>query len=134
MAGDRKSGTVRFGTYEADLDKRLLTKGGFRIRLQDQPFQVLALLIERAGEVVTRQEIQEKLWSGDTFVAFDEGLNTAIKKVRAALIDNAENPRFIETVPKVGYRFIAPITVASAEEQEVPSAAPLVDVDPTTSS
>jgi DNA-binding winged helix-turn-helix (wHTH) protein/Tol biopolymer transport system component len=127
MAGDRQSGTVRFGTYEADLDKRLLTKGGFRIRLQDQPFQVLALLIERAGEVVTRQEIQEKLWSGDTFVAFDEGLNTAIKKVRAALIDNAENPRFIETVPKVGYRFIVPVTVVSVAKLRSPGVTPSPD-------
>jgi Tol biopolymer transport system component/DNA-binding winged helix-turn-helix (wHTH) protein len=127
MAREIKSGTVRFGIYEADLDNRILTKSGFRIRLQDQPFQVLALLVERAGQVVTRQEMQEKLWSGDTFVAFDEGLNTAIKKVRVALSDNAENPRFVETVPKVGYRFIAPVTPVSADTLEPPSLVPAGD-------
>ena len=115
MGRNGKGNKVQFGIYEADLETHYLTKSGFRIRLQDQPFQVLALLLERAGEVVTRQEIREKIWAEDTFVAFDEGLNTAIKKVRAALSDSAENPRFVETVPKVGYRFIAPVTAVTPE-------------------
>jgi hypothetical protein len=75
--------------------------------LQDQTFQVLALLLERPGELVTREEIQQKLWPRDTYVAFDDGLNTAIKKLRSALSDTADNPRFIETVPRRGYRFVA---------------------------
>ncbi len=121
MAGEKLRGKVRFGVYEADLENRRLTKSGFRIRLQDQPFLVLALLVERAGQVVTRQEIQEKLWATDTFVAFDEGLNTAIKKVRAALNDTADNPRFVETVPKVGYRFIAPVISDIVNSRDTPS-------------
>jgi DNA-binding winged helix-turn-helix (wHTH) protein len=83
---------VRFGVYEADFDNRQLTKSGFRIRLQDKPFQLLVLLLERQGVVVTREELKEKLWPGDTFVEFDVGLNTAVKKLRAALNDSADNP------------------------------------------
>jgi DNA-binding winged helix-turn-helix (wHTH) protein/tetratricopeptide (TPR) repeat protein len=106
---------ARFGLYEADVRQRVLTKGGLKVRLQDQPFQVLALLLERPGELVTREEIQQKLWPADTYVAFDDGLNTAIKKLRSALSDTADNPRFIETVPRRGYRFVAPITIVAAE-------------------
>ena len=76
---------VRFGAFEADLEQRLLLKNGGRVRLQDQPFQILALLLEHAGEVVTREELRAQIWSSDTFVAFDDGLNTAIKKLRLAL-------------------------------------------------
>ncbi len=101
---------VRFGLFEADLQERVLAKAGIRVRLQDQPFQVLALLLERPGELVTREEIQQKLWPADTYVAFDDGLNTAIKKLRSALGDTADNPRFIETVPRRGYRFLAPVS------------------------
>ena len=101
---------ARFGLYEADLQQRVLTKSGLRLRLQDQPFQVLALLLERPGELITREEMQQKLWAADTYVAFDDGLNTAIKKLRFALGDSADNPRFIETVPRRGYRFVAPVT------------------------
>jgi DNA-binding winged helix-turn-helix (wHTH) protein/Flp pilus assembly protein TadD len=100
---------ARFGLYEADLRGFVLTKGGLRVRLQDQPFQLLAVLLERPGEVVTREEIRQKLWPVDTFVEFDDGLNNAIKKLRAALSDAADNPRFIETVPRHGYRFLAPV-------------------------
>ena len=102
---------ARFGLYEADVRQRVLTKGGLKVRLQDQPFQVLALLLERPGELVTREEIRQKLWTADTYVAFDDGLNTAIKKLRSALSDTADNPRFIETVPRRGYRFVAPVTI-----------------------
>jgi TolB-like protein/DNA-binding winged helix-turn-helix (wHTH) protein/Tfp pilus assembly protein PilF len=105
---------VRFGVFEADLDNRQLTKSGFRVRLQDQPFQILVLLLERQDLVVTREELKERLWPGNTFVEFDDGLNTAIKKLRAALSDSAENPRFVETVPRIGYRFVAPVSVSRA--------------------
>lgn len=100
---------ARFGLYEADLQGRVLIKSGLRVKLQDQPFQVLALLLDRPGEVVTRDQIRQKLWASDTFVEFDDGLNSAIKKLRAALSDAADNPRFIETVPRRGYRFLAPV-------------------------
>jgi TolB-like protein/DNA-binding winged helix-turn-helix (wHTH) protein/Tfp pilus assembly protein PilF len=125
--------TARFGVFEADLDSRQLTKSGFRIRLQDQPFQLLALMLERQGQVVTREELKEKLWPSDTFVEFDVGLNTAIKKLRAALNDVAGNPRFVETVPRIGYRFVAPVSVskpgiASTVDPEV--VAPSVEETP----
>jgi TolB-like protein/DNA-binding winged helix-turn-helix (wHTH) protein/Tfp pilus assembly protein PilF len=118
---------ARFGIFEADLDSRRLTKNGFRIRLQDQPFQVLALLLERQGLVVTRDELKEKLWASDTFVAFDDGLNTAIKKLRTALNDAADNPRFVETVPRVGYRFIAPVSIS--QEPAIASPHPVAHFD-----
>jgi len=115
-----KTKIVRFGLFEVDLDQRLLSKEGIRVRLQDQPFQVLVLLLERPYEVVTREEIQQKLWPADTYVAFDDGLNTAIKKLRLALGDSADNPRFIETVPRRGYRFLAnPSLVESMAQTEV---------------
>jgi DNA-binding winged helix-turn-helix (wHTH) protein/tetratricopeptide (TPR) repeat protein/TolB-like protein len=101
---------ARFGLFEADLQQRVLTKSGLRVRLQDQPFQVLALLLERPGEIVPREEIRQRLWSADTYVEFDDGLNTAIKKLRMALGDEADNPRFIETVPRRGYKFVAPVS------------------------
>jgi DNA-binding winged helix-turn-helix (wHTH) protein len=100
---------VRFGLFEFDLAAGELRKQGRKIKLQDQPFQVLELLISRPGEVVTREELQKALWPADTFVEFDQGLNTAIKKIRLALGDSADNPRFIETLPRKGYRFIAPV-------------------------
>jgi eukaryotic-like serine/threonine-protein kinase len=100
---------VRFGSFEADLQEGKLTKTGGRIRLQDQPFRILALLLERPGQLVTREEIRQKLWSQDTFVEFDDALNTAVRKLREALNDSANNPRFLETVPRRGYRFVAPV-------------------------
>src|SRR5579864_880218 len=102
---------VRFGSFEADLQESKLTKAGIRIRLQEQPFQILALLLERPGQLVTREEIREKLWAKDTFVEFDDALNTAVRKLRAALNDSADNPRFLETAPRRGYRFLAPVTI-----------------------
>jgi len=101
--------TVRFGLFELDLDARELRKSGVRIKLQEQPFQILAMLLERPGEIVTREELQNKLWPSDTFVDFDLSLNSAVKKVRQALGDDSENPRFIETLYRRGYRFIAPL-------------------------
>ena len=124
MKSPTKRRIARFGIFEVDLDNRSLTKSGFRIRLQDQPFQVLALLLERKGSVVARDELKEKLWASDTFVAFDDGLNTAIKKLRTALNDAADNPRFVETVPRVGYRFIAPVVISDETETEASPALP----------
>lgn len=103
---------TRFGAFEVDLHSGELYKSGVRLRIQEQPFQVLALLLERPGEVVTRQELREKLWPADTFVDFDTGLNSAVRKLRDALSDSAEEPRYIETLPRRGYRFIAQVEVA----------------------
>ena len=100
---------VRFGTYEVDLRSRELRKNGLKVRLTGQPFQILAILLERPGELVTREELQKRLWPGDTFVDFDSGLNAAVNRVREALGDSAENPRFVETLPRRGYRFIAQV-------------------------
>jgi cholera toxin transcriptional activator len=103
----------RFGVFEIDLAAGELRKSGVKLRLQGQPFQVLALLLERAGEVVTREELQQKLWASDTFVDFDHSLNTAINKVREALGDSASSPRYVETLARRGYRFIAPVQSAA---------------------
>src|SRR5215471_14465997 len=99
----------RFGLFEADLRAGELRKSGTRLRLQEQPWQVLVALLEHAGQVVTRDELRERLWPTDTFVDFDHSLNIAINKVRDALGDDAAKPRFVETVPRRGYRFIAPV-------------------------
>jgi Tol biopolymer transport system component/DNA-binding winged helix-turn-helix (wHTH) protein len=101
--------SVRFGLFEANFATGELRKNGRRVKLQEQPFQVLALLVQRAGQVVSREELQKTLWPADTFVEFEQGINTAVKKIRQGLNDSAENPRFIETLPRKGYRFIAPI-------------------------
>ena len=100
---------VRFGSFEADLEEGKLTKSGYRIRLQVQPFRILALLLECPGQLVTREEIRHKLWSHDTFVEFDDVLNTSVRKLREALNDSVDNPRFLETVRGQGYRFLAPV-------------------------
>jgi DNA-binding winged helix-turn-helix (wHTH) protein len=100
---------ARFGVFEADLAAGELRKSGARLRLQEQPFQVLALLLERAGDVVTREELRQKLWPADTFVDFDHSLNTAVNKLRETLGDSASSPRYIETLARRGYRFIAPV-------------------------
>ncbi len=99
----------RFGIYEADARSGELRKNGVKLKLQEQPFQVLTMLLERPGEVVTREQLRQRLWPADTFVDFDHSLNTAINKLRDALGDAAANPRFIETLAKRGYRFIAPV-------------------------
>src|SRR5262249_42343561 len=99
-------GTVRFGLLEVDLRADELRKNGVKIKLQEQPFRVLAILLRHAGDVVTREELRRELWPADTFVDFDHSLNAAVKRLRDALDDSAENPRFIETLPRHGYRFI----------------------------
>jgi cholera toxin transcriptional activator len=100
---------ARFGVFEADLHARELRKQGRRLRLQDQPFSLLILLLEHAGNMVTREELREKLWPADTFVDFDHGLNTAVNKIREVLGDSASSPRFIETLARRGYRFIGEV-------------------------
>lgn len=104
-------GTIRFGLFEANLETEELRKSGVRIRIQAQPFRILTMLLERTGEVVTREEIRQRLWGSDTIVDFDHSLGTAINKIREALGDSAENPRFVETLTRRGYRFIAPVTI-----------------------
>src|SRR6202142_3473884 len=111
---NKPRGRVRFGVFELDLRAGELRKHGLRGRLQEQPFQVLAMLLQHPGEVVSREELQKRLWPADTFVDFDHGLNKAINKIRDALGDSAENPRFVETVPRRGYRFLADVKVAEA--------------------
>src|SRR2546425_12595276 len=113
MAPETQSPTIlRFGVFEVDLRAGEVRKQGTRIRLQEQPFHVLTLLLQRPGEVVTREELRAQLWPSDTFVDFENGLNTSINKLREALGDSADNPRFIETLPRGGDRFIARVTAA----------------------
>lgn len=107
---------ARFGLYEVDFRAGELRKSGRKIRLQDQPLHVLGMLLENPGEVVTREELRQKLWPGDTFVDFDHGLNNAINRLREALNDSADTPRFIETLPRRGYRFVAEVTGETASE------------------
>src|SRR5438105_9881302 len=107
-------GRLRFGVFDLDLRAGELRKHGLRVRLQEQPFQVLAMLVEHPGEIVTREEVQKRIWPADTFVDFDHGLNKAINKIREALGDSAQSPRFVETVARRGYRFIVEVKVADA--------------------
>lgn len=107
------SKNLRFGLFELDLETRELRKSGVRIKLQDQPFQILAMLLQRPGQIVTREELQKRLWPEDTFVDFDLSLNSAVKKLRQALSDDSENPRFVETLYRRGYRFIGPVNGTS---------------------
>src|SRR5713226_5122412 len=112
---------LRFGVYEVNLSARELRKHGIRLKLRGQPFEILTLLLEKPGETVTREDLQKRLWPADTFVDFEHSLNSAIKKLRQALGDSPENSRYIETIPRVGYRFVAPV-------EQVSAAAPPVDV------
>ena len=105
---------IRFGVFELDLRSGELQKQGRKIRLEGQPVQILICLLENPGELVTREELHRKLWPADTFVNFEHGLNTAVKRLRQALNDSADNPRFVETLPRRGYRFIAPIQAVAA--------------------
>ncbi len=109
---------VRFGIYQVDVRTSELWKQGRKVKLQEQPCRILAILLEQRGEVVTREELRKRLWSDDTFVDFDHSLNTAIMRLREALSDSSDNPRFIETLPRHGYRFIAPIEELDGSEPE----------------
>ncbi|MGB7285172.1 MAG: winged helix-turn-helix domain-containing protein [Candidatus Acidiferrum sp.] len=112
-----------FGPYEADLPAGELRKNGARIKIQDLPLRLLSVLAENAGQVITRDELQRRLWPEDTFVDFEDGLNTAVKKLREALGDDAEKPRYIETIPRRGYRFVAEVKHSSPSAREVPARA-----------
>ncbi len=112
---------LRFGTFELDPASGELRKDGVKVRLSEQPFQILQLLLERPGTVVTRQEIRQRLWTPDTFVDFDVGLNSAIRKLREALGDSADCPRFVETLPRRGYRFIAPVQRPAGRPMATPA-------------
>ena len=113
MPQAQNDSTVRFGVFEANLASAELRKNGQKIKLQDQPFQVLTILLESPGEIVTREQFRATLWPADTFVDFDHGLNAAIKRLRDALGDSADSPLFVETLARRGYRFIAPVTIPS---------------------
>lgn len=122
----RSSGVVRFATFQVDLRSGELRKQGVKIKLQEQPFRVLTVLLQKAGEVVTREELRNQNWPPDTFVDFENSLNTAINKLRDALGDSADNPRFIETLPRRGYRFIAPVISDQQEKSSVQAKEPKV--------
>ncbi len=113
----RNCGTVGFGAFNIDLDTGEVRRRGVKVKLQGQPFAVLALLLERPGELVTREELKERIWGAETYVDFDQGLNKAIKKIRAALGDSAEQPKYVETLPKRGYRFLAPLNSSHPESE-----------------
>jgi len=108
---------MRFEVFEVDLQVAELRKRGHRVKLQEQPFRVLAMLLDRPGEVVTREELRQKLWPADTFVDFDHGLNSAVARLREALEDSADEPQFVETVPRQGYRFIGHIDIGAPSDQ-----------------
>src|ERR1700739_3708040 len=108
MSATRHS-SVQFGVYEADVDEGELRKAGVRIKVQQQPFKVLQALLEHPGELVTREQLRDRIWPGTSYGDFDQAVNVAVAKLRTALGDSADNPRFIETIPRRGYRFIAPV-------------------------
>jgi cholera toxin transcriptional activator len=121
-SSNREARLLRFGVFEVDLTAGQLRKNGARIRLQEQPFQVLTALLQNAGQVVTRDELREKIWPADTFVDFDHSLNTAVNKIRESLGDSASSPRFVETLARRGYRFIASVdSVATAATVSAPT-------------
>jgi TolB-like protein/DNA-binding winged helix-turn-helix (wHTH) protein len=127
---ERTSSVLRFGVFEVNLLDRELRKHGTHVRLRGQPFCILSMLLERPGETITRDEMRQRLWPADTFVDFEHSLNTAIKKLRAALGDSPENSRYIETVPRVGYRFIAPIEELSPLQKVSSVALPAAETSP----
>src|SRR2546428_9102998 len=120
----------RFGVFEVDLRAGELRKHGVKLRLQEQPFQVLAMLLERPGETVTREELRNRLWTAETFVDFDHGVNKAVNRIRDALGDSATSPRFVETVARRGYRFIADVAVAEGAPSIAPIATPSSPAQP----
>ena len=121
---NNESRLLRFGVFELDLAAGELRKNGRRIRLQEQPFQVLVALLENTGKVVTREDLRQKIWPADTFVDFDHSLNTAVNKIRESLGDSASSPRFVETLARRGYRFIAPVGGVGASSPAGSSALP----------
>lgn len=121
----------RFGVFRLDLRRGELWRSGRRVRLQDKPYQLLLVLLEHPGEIVAREAVRQRLWATDTFIEFGNGLNTAVTKLRAALGDSADNPRFVETIPRRGYRFIAPLTTEGEEETaEIPERRVIPQIPP----
>ena len=125
---NREARLLRFGVFEVDLAAGELRKNGARIRLQEQPFQVLTALLQNAGQVMTRDELREKIWPADTFVDFDHSLNTAVNKIRESLGDSASSPRFVETLARRGYRFIAVVDVIETVNNNTAATAPAAEV------
>src|SRR3984893_3560114 len=123
-SNSHSSGMIRCGAFEVDLKAFELRKHGLRLKLAEQPFQILAILLEKPGGVVTRDELRERLWPGDTFVDFDHGLNNAVMRLREALGDSPDKPHFIETLPRRGYRFIAPVEEIHAAPKIIPGSDP----------
>ena len=128
MSSNGRQPTFVFGPYVADFPSGELRKGGLRIKIQDMPLRLLGLLAERPGQVITREELHKRLWPSDTFLDFEGGLNTAARKLREALCDDAENPRYIETVPRRGYRFLAEV-----KQLHPPAQAPVALAEPSSS-
>jgi DNA-binding winged helix-turn-helix (wHTH) protein len=124
MPSDTARRIFSFGAFEADVAGGELRKHGIRVKLHSQPFQVLVMLLERPAELITRDEMRQRLWGDDTFVDFDHGLNSAVNKIREALNDSAARPRYIETVSGKGYRFIAPVSQATGSPVENAEVAP----------
>lgn len=122
--------TVQFGPYEADLATGELRRDGAKVPLQDKPFQMLMLLLQRPGTLVTREDLRSELWPADTFVDFEHGLNTAVRKLRQALDDSADTPRFVETLPRRGYRFVGEVVGAPSVEPAPALAPPPVSAPP----
>src|ERR1051325_11440689 len=114
----------RFGIFEADSTGGTLTRSGARVKIQEQPFRLLLILLERPGETVSREELRQRLWPEGTYVDFDGSLNVLLKRLRATIGDDPENPRFIETVPRRGYRFIAPVVVVQPRSEQAPVTMP----------
>jgi DNA-binding winged helix-turn-helix (wHTH) protein/Tol biopolymer transport system component len=132
VGGERLRGqrVVRFGAFELYLDTGELRKHGVRVKLQGKPFHILSALIEEPGHVVTREELRNRLWPADTFVDFESGLNTAVNRLRITLADSAENPIYIETLARLGYRFIAPVIVSSATQRSQAIRSPQPELEP----
>src|SRR5580704_12299874 len=127
----------RFGPFELNTGEESLARNGTRVKVQDLPYRLLAMLVERPGEIVTRDEVRQRLWPDNTFVEFDNSLGVAVRKLREALRDDAEASRFVETIPRRGYRFLAPVIVEDPEQIPTPAApgesgeiAPLPEIPP----
>src|SRR5580698_9222885 len=125
-----KVARYRFGPFDLDPNEGTLSRNGVRVRLQDLPYRLLLMLVERPGEIVTREEIRQRVWPENTFVEFDNSLGVAIRKVRESLNDNAEAPHYVATVPRRGYRFVAPVQVQAVEQPAAPPPAPPGPPDP----
>src|ERR1051325_4533477 len=117
-----------FGSFEVDIASGELRRQGLKIRLQDQPFRLLVLLLDHAGDVVTREKARETLWPAETYVDFDHSLNTAVRKLREALGDSAETPRYVETIARRGYRFIVPVAPLPTVQGTHSADAPVVSL------